>query len=251
MSLPQKYYLEHMCKSTGYRASWLPDRPLKIGDIGKLEDGLFILYSTLEQQQINCVVRESPSELGLDYSDKGSFSIQAKGATGNLLDVTGAAVDGTLMINFAENKGLIFQMTGAKLKVIENLAEVEKSVLAKYKSSDWPKEWVFIAELVVTDNATIIISTSSDNKIELGCSAKVGFTANKLADPQLGLTVVSEQGSSCKILGAKGLTPFYRIRGVYEPFWSKPQFRTRYDPTIDQQKIKIKQLEFNSNELVV
>lgn len=249
MSLPQKYYVEHMAKSTKYRANWLPDRPLKIGDVGKIEDGLFILYTTLEQQQIPCRTRDGISELGLDYSTKGSYSITGSAATGDALTVTqGIPLTGKVSINFTADNGIVFQMTGSKIQIIENLAEIEGDIMRKYDTREWPKEWVFISELVITDNATVIISNSNNNQIELGCTGKMGFANSKLANPELGLTFISETGSSVKIIAATGLTPFYRVRGIYKPFLSKEEFRTRTDPTAEL-KSKPTDLPFDQREL--
>jgi hypothetical protein len=250
MSLPQKYYLEHVFNNTKYRANWLPDKPLRIGDIGKLENGLFTLYTTLEMEQIKCAVRDSVSELAFDYSSKNTVIITPSVDTGNALGLAlNTPVKGKVTINFTESNGVVLQMTGSKIRVIENLAEIEKIILEKFRNKDWPKEWVIISELVITDNATIIISTSSNNQIELGCSAHLSLGNNNLADPKLGLTLISEKGSSTKIFGASGLTPFYQVKGVYKPFLSTPKFRTRgEDPTVNSNKLS--ELKFNPEELL-
>jgi len=250
MTLPQRYYLEHMFENTGYRANWLPDRPLRIGDIGKLEDGLFTLYTTLEQQQIGYSLREGSSELDMDYSSKSSVSIETGVSTGDALSLAlSTPVSGRVTINFTDSNGIVFQMTGAKKNVIENLADVEDAVLNKYTSGEWPKEWVVISEVVMTDHATIIISTSSNNKIELGCEAQIGFSQSKLADPKLNLTLISEKGSSTKIFAANNLTPFYQVKGVYEPFLRKPQFRRRADITDEFDTTEVRELKFDPKEL--
>jgi hypothetical protein len=250
MSLPQKYYLEHMFENTGYRANWLPDRPLRIGDIGKLEDGLFTLYTTLEQQNINCTIRESTSELDLDYSSANSVNIEAGIATGSVLNLAlSVPAEVKIAINFTESNGILFQMTAAKKKVIENLGDIEKEVFHRYMSGTWPKEWVVISEIISTDHATIIISTSSNNRIELGCNAQIGFAKDKLADPNLNLKLISEKGSSTKIFGANNLSPFYQVKGIYEPFLRKPQFRKRSDITDDFELSEFKDLKFDPREL--
>lgn len=249
MSLPQKYYVEHMAKGTKYRASWLPDRPLKIGDVGKIEDGLFILYTTLEHQQIPCRTRQGVSELGLDYSTKGSYSITGSAATGDALTLTqGIPLTGKVSIKFTADNGIVFQMSGSKIQIIENLAEIETDIMHKYTTGEWPKEWVFISELVITDNATVIISNSNNNQIELGCTGKMGLSDIKLANPELGLTFLSETGSSVKILAATGLTPLYRVRGIFKPFLSKEEFRTRGDLTAGL-KLKLTDLPYDAREL--
>jgi hypothetical protein len=249
MALPQKFYLNHIQRNTEYRANWLPDRPLKIGDIGKLEDGLFTLYTTLEQQNIKVRTRQSESSLNLDYTSNNSVNIEIDVATSNTGNSSiNSVINGKVLITFNESNGVVFQMTGIKKEIIENLAEIEPEILEKYRRNEWPKEWVIINELIITDRATIIISTSNNNRIELGCSAPLEFAKNKLADPKINLTLLSERGSSTKIFGMKGLTPLYRVRGIAEPFLRKPEFRSR-GALDDNEEIRLKDLSFDQREL--
>ena len=246
MSLPQKFYLTHMNKHTGYRANWLPDSTLRLGDIGKLEDGLFTLYTTLEQQEINFITRDGPSTLDLDYTSSDSVDITFNADTGNL---TGNTPKGNIVISFNSNNGIVFQMTESKKIVIEDLYKIEEAVLQRYNTKDWPKEWVVISELITTDNATIIISTSSNNKIELECDASIGFAKTRLADPKLNMKLIRETGSSTKILCANVLTPLYQVKGIYTPYFSNPEFRTRYDITEGIESSVFKDLPFDEKEL--
>ncbi|MEO8962387.1 MAG: hypothetical protein ABI325_10920 [Ginsengibacter sp.] len=245
MSLPQKFYLTHINKHTGYRGNWLPDRPLRLGDIGKLEDGLFTLYTTLEQQQIKFLTREGVSTLDFDYSSSDSVDITTNFDTGNLI---GSPAKGNITISFNSNNGIVFQMTESKKAVIEDLNKVEEAVLQRYETKSWPKEWVVISELITTDHATIIISTSSNNKIELECDVPVNFAKIRLADPKLNLNLVRETGSSTKILGANSLTPLYQVKGIYKPYFSNPEFRTRLDVTDEIENTVFEDLLFDEKE---
>jgi len=137
MSFPHRFYMDHMNSHTGYRANWLPDQPLRIGDIGKLEDGLFRVYTTLEQQQLTFTTRESKSALALDYTSSDSAHVDFNLDTGS---TNNALVKGKINISFTKKDGVVFQMTEAKTITIDNLASIEKTVLSRYSSNDWPKE---------------------------------------------------------------------------------------------------------------
>ncbi|MGN6637316.1 MAG: hypothetical protein ACTHJ8_00275, partial [Mucilaginibacter sp.] len=205
----------------------------------------------LEQQQIKYTYREDMSNLALDYSSNSSFNIDTDVSAGGALTQTlGVPASGKLTIDFAGSNGILFQSTGVKKRVIDNLADVEAVVLNRYASKAWPKEWVVISEIVLTDHATIIISTSSNNKIELGCSTQIDLNEIKLADPRLNLKLISEKGSSTKIFGANNLTPFYQVKGIYEPFLRNPQFRKRADITDDMDMSKITDLKFDPREII-
>ena len=80
MALPQKFYLTQIFKNTKYRANWLPDKPLRIGDVGRIQDGVFTLYTTLEQQQIPFRIRVNKTDLKFDFLSNDSVKIEG-GAT--------------------------------------------------------------------------------------------------------------------------------------------------------------------------
>lgn len=237
MTLPQEFYIKYLSGLTQYRVNWLPDRPLKLGDIGKLEDGLFTLYTNLEQQGIKFATEENTSTLDLDYTSSDSasihFEIDASSAiTPNLLP------KGKINIQFSKKNAVVFQMTKGKVQIITDKADLENEVLQRYQYESWPKEWVIVTELVITDEATIIISTSDQNSIEFACDVPGALINIPLADPSLNLKLVSETGSSTKILAANHLTPFYKVMGVKVPFLQRPEFRTREDFTIDTMKFQ-------------
>jgi hypothetical protein len=249
MSLPYDYYLKHVFKNTRYRANWLPNRPLNIGDIGQIRDGLFILRSNLNKEKIKFKIRESSADLDFDYSSKNAVTIETSGSANATGSIPGAELSGKVIINFNKTNGIIFQMHNSKKVVIENFTEIENEILSKYEQKKWSKDWVIVTEIIIADNATIIISTSNTNKIELACDAQFGLGPNKLADPKLKLTLVSEKGSSTKILGSKGIAPLFQISGIYQPFLSKPQFRLRKSSSAVLRPPKLEILKFDPREL--
>lgn len=246
MYTPQKAYLNDIYKHTSFRANWLPDKPIRIGDVGKLENGIFTLYTTLEQQGLHFSSRESTALSSLDYvSNNTAFSSSDISVDGR--QVT-ADIKALISIEFSSGSGIIFQMDKAKKVIIEDLNKIESQVLSKYKDDDWPKEWVVITEIIVAETATIIISTSSSNKLEFQCEAPLanGF---KLANPSLNLKLRRETGSSTKILGANDLSPLFQVHGIVEPFFSNPKFRHRFDPTESVSNAKLKSLAFDFKEI--
>jgi len=245
MTLPQEFYIKYLSGLTQYRVNWLPNHSLRLGDIGKLEDGLFTLYTDLEQQGIKFAKEDNTSSLDLDYTSSDSASINfeidaSTVVTPNILP------KGKINIEFSKKNGVVFQMTKAKVQIIADKADLENAVLQRYQDKSWAKEWVIITELVITDQATIIISTSDNNSIDLACDVPGALLNIPLADPSLNLKLIRETGSSTKILAANQLTPFYKIMGVKVPFLQRPEFRIREDITID--KMEFKQLPFDERE---
>ena len=225
-----QFYLEHMATKTGYRATWEPNRPLTIGAIVKLEKGVFSIQSSLGKEGIPMEVMDDTSKGVVDYSSSGSVNIGVKAA--GQAPLAGSAltnVDAGFSIGFASDKSVLFQADKTKTLQITNLGAIEREVIQRVNDSRWPKDWLIVTQLVQAATATIIISFSSNSKIDLKASANVGTPQLKLTDASLGLSVVNEKGSHFKAIAANGITPLYRVMGYRHPLFGHEQLSTKSD----------------------
>jgi hypothetical protein len=247
MTSPQKFYVQEISRKTNYRANWLPDKPLSIGDIGKLEDGIFTLYTTLEQQGIPLQTRSSDSSLDLDYSSTSTVKLISDDAADTNIPTQAVQAKLKLKIDFQNSKGVVFQMTASKKKIISNLGDIEKIVLDKYRNNEWNLGWVIVTETVQTDSATIIINIASNNTLEFEINGKADVASLNLADVNLGLKLLRETGSSTKIIAKANLTPLYLVKGIRDPLIGKTTFRSpqRTSLRFDQ----LKDLPFDPAEI--
>jgi hypothetical protein len=249
MANPHKFYLSHMNAKTGYRATWDPGRPLQIGQVGKLDgSGIFSVFSTLEKEGIPIEVLSDESSGEMDYTSNESVNISVKlagsaPAAGSVL----TDVEAGFSFEFKSEKAVVFQTSGHKTHQLVNLGEIEKLVLKKFNDGNWEKDWLIVTQLVAADTATIIISNSSNGKLELKAKAGAGTANLKLTDASLGLTVAREQGSTLKYITQNGLTPLYRLMGIRHPLFGKKQLATRSDKEqVDQEKFRLQ--EFDNGE---
>lgn len=195
-----QFYLKHMTKQTGYRATWEPNRPLFVGAVGKLEDGVFTIFSNLEKEGIIPEIMEDESQGFWDYSSSESVDISIKLA--EKAPVAGSVLteaDAGFTLDFKSQDAVVFQADKTLTHQIVNMGVIEKQIIEKYRNGDWPKDWLVINQLIETESATIIISNSSNNQMDLKASANAGTANLKLTDASLGLQVVRERGSSFKI----------------------------------------------------
>lgn len=222
MVSPQKFYVQEISKKTNYRANWLPDKPLNIGDVGKIEDGIFTVYTTLEQQGIPVKVSESPASLNFDYSSSDLVKISKLDG-----DVLSPVEQGKQVcrIEFLRAEGVLFQIKDPVKVVLANLKEIESQILEKYKKSVWDLGWVVVTEIVRTNSATIIINNGNSNILEFELSGNADIGSVNLADTSLDLHLLSETGKSKKIVTQASLTPLYVIKGISDPLFGKTKFR--------------------------
>jgi hypothetical protein len=230
MSNPSQFYLKHInATSSGFRATWDPGLPLKIGDIVKLDSfGAVNVYNSLEKVGIVPEVRTDESTTDLDYSSGSGITITVKGA--GAAPVTGSVLtdaDAGFNLQFTTEKSIVFKIAGYKTHQIINLGEIESFLLAKNKNGDWDKSWLIVTHLIVADTATIIIADKGNASIDLHAKAAVGAAQLKITDASLGLTVARETGSTVNFIAQNGLTPLYKVMGLKSPFFGKTHLDVR------------------------
>ncbi len=211
-----KQYLKEMNGKFLYRATWEPNKPLRIGDIGILEKGVFSHRSTLESENIPMEVRVDENEGSLKYNSEGSVDIKTKLAgKAKMPQSQLGELDAGFSIHFSREKSIVFQLNGAKTHIITNVGAIETEVLSRFMQNKWRKNWVIITELIEGKEGTIIISNSKESSIELKAKANVNPSANiDIADASLDLGVVSKKNIGTEIIGKGGLTPLYRVAGI-------------------------------------
>ena len=229
MISPEAFYLNYMANNTGFRATWDPARPLKMGYIGQLDEaGFFTVYSSLEKEGIPNDTIEDDSTGEMDYTSHDSVNVQIKLA--GSAPVAGSVLsnaDAGVTIEFGSSNGIVFQTTKYKTLQLDNLSTVRKLVLDKYNSGNWDKDWLIITHLVLCDSVTAIISNSSSGKLELKAKAGVAAGDIKLTDASLGLTTARESGSTMKFIAQAGATPLYRVMGIRHPLFGKADLQPK------------------------
>ncbi len=225
---PSKFYLSHMHNKTKYRATWDPTKRFKIGDIGKLEHGVLSIYTSLEKEGIPVERSKGNCGTAMDYTSHSSVTIKTK--LKGTVPATGSAfttADAGFSFDFKGDNSIVFQTSNHQVCQLINLAEIELAVLEKYELGNWDKDWVIVTELIEADNATIIISNSSNGILELKASANIGTGKLTLTDAALGLSVLHEKGSTLKYIAQNEITPLYRVMGLRSAFLSNLSMGTR------------------------
>lgn len=249
MATPYKFYLTHISRNAGYRANWEPNRPLELGMIGKLTNGIFDVFTTLEHEGLKAEILKDVNPGELNYTSNDSVEIETK--LSGKIPAAGSTLtnaDAGFVIDFNSQHAVIFQLQETLTHQIVNMGTLNQEITTRFKNKTWPKEWVIITQLVEAVAATIIVSNSSNNKIELKATANAGIANLKLTDTSLELIVANEKGSSLKLIAKTGVTPLYRVMGVQHPLFGKPQLNVRgMHRTIESDRLKFQ--EFDPREL--
>lgn len=231
MSLAESYSRD-LHRNIRYFGTWLPQAPIKLGEIGYMEDAIFKRVGSLDTHKniefkISDGIARKDDSFSYISNGKitagGSVSVKSEGIIANNLPA-----EGSFTINFSGEESILFQVKGASIYYIDNFLEVKEKIETLYKNGQWEYDWKVITEIVLVDSATILISDSSDALIELKASAGLGVQQLNLADASLGLEILRTEGLNTQLFSEKSLTPLYKISGLKRSwFLGETQFKER------------------------
>jgi hypothetical protein len=228
MKGPQEQYTDELKKKFGYIATWLPGVPLLLGDIGILNDNVFTRIAGLEDFQIPFDIRVDDTADDLDYSSKGSVSVTAK-LSGTIAPQgsTLTNLDAGFIVEFGNENSILFKANQTRTNLIKDTVKIGNEILKLYRAGKWNKHWVVITELVKAESASILISNTSNGKIELKANANINAANLDIADAKFEFGATFYRGIDTKIIAQSGLTPLFKVKGIKTRIFLPPIFRER------------------------
>lgn len=217
-----KQYTQDVYKHLGYRPAWFPDTKMDVGTVGVFEDGFFRRLTTLKDLGIDFGVVEDPPDGEYDYASSNGVKVSFK-AAGELNDQFKilAAADAGALVKFNRQGACLIQLRQVGTRYIANQPALYRKLLKAVQDTDedrqWQREWVAITEVKTAGTATILISGSGDERVEIKAGGTVA--PNNLVDASAGLTFASTHDVATRILARSGLTPLYRGVRVKQSFW--------------------------------
>ncbi len=216
-----KTYLQQLKNKFGYRATWEPNLPLKVGYVGKLHKGAFQRYTSLEEEGIPITIDSSSGDGTMSYSSEGGVSIMAKGAADVKPPQAAALGDAEagFIVSFSSENAVVFKANNTTIHSIGNLKDVEKAVIEKANQRDWDPNYVIVTQVIEADSATVIISNAKDAKMEIKANGDLSAGDLDIANADAGLEVVAKRKIATEIIGRSGLQPLYKVMGIKKKFF--------------------------------
>jgi len=216
MKSAQKQYTDEIRnRFGGYYATWTPDVPLKLGDVGILEKNVFTRMDNLNNLGLPFEIIKDHTKAPLEYSSKNSVKLTNKIAgdvapQGSTFKISDAGI----IVEFLREKAVLFKLNNVTSSCIDKRFALDGEILKKYNNNQWKKEWVVITELKEAESGTIIISNSKDTKIELKANANIGITDLDIAGASFNFSVQNPKNMDMQIIAQEGLTPLFRLMGI-------------------------------------
>jgi hypothetical protein len=230
MANPAELYVNGVRKKMQlYYAAWLPNEVLCLGDVGTLEKGTFFRHKTsLDILGIKFSIREDPSPTPFDMqSEKGVQLANKLAGEVNLKAPSIPQAKAGVAIDFSAKGAFVIRAPLTYEPVIEDIATLETQILDLYKKGRWNKEWVVMAKLVSAPSATILISRSSEGKIELSAEAQLAAgTGVQLGEANLKLNVSFVSGDIINMKDAQNVTPFFQLIGLKRRWFQEDKVKS-------------------------
>lgn len=214
-SIQKQYTKEIRKRFGGYYATWTPDVPLKLGDIGLLNDNVFKRIDNLENLGIPFSIHRDNTKSSLEHASQGSVSQTFKLAgqaapQGSMLK----DADAGIIVDFLRERSVLFKINNVTSSSIDGIIGLGERILEMYHQKKWNKEWVLITELKEAESGTVLISNSSNGRIELKANVDVGAQVLDIADASLNLSVQRSKNMDVKIIANENLTPLFQLTAI-------------------------------------
>jgi hypothetical protein len=208
MATPQQVYVNGIKKQlNNYYGAWLPSTRFELGDVGLVKDNLFNKVTSLENLGISFKESRASDSTKIEYVSESGVSrvIKAAGQLNpNLPNIPeGQAGIG---IEFSKEGAFIIQAEESYEPFIEDLVKLEKDISQVYQEGNWKSRWV-------------VISNTSQSKIELSAEGDVALQGISLGNTQAKFAVRAETGNVLKFIDAENITPFFKLLQIAARPW--------------------------------
>jgi hypothetical protein len=244
MAEPSKLYINGIRKKLQYYyAAWLPSVKFTLGDIGVLENKTFFNNKTkLTDIGINFKIKndKDPAPINIQ-SEKGVEIVSKIAGEVNAKAPNIPQGKAGIAINFSAKGAFVVKAPETYQPSIENVLSLEKQILDLWEKDVWKEDWVVIARLVTAPSASIFISKSSGQSIELTADAQViPGTSVQFLDPSVKFNISFTSGDMFEMNDAKNVTPFFQLVGLKTIAFRKPKANLKYKMEPEQSEMNDK-----------
>jgi hypothetical protein len=219
-----KQYASTIFKQINYRATWLPDAPLALGDVGTVDDGVFNKRTSLESLGISFdkAPDEPSDQFNFDSAGVRSVVAKAAGEVSKVFEFVGDAKAG-FRVEFESENAVVIRTKGARIHRVADIRALDDKLITVATRWDangnpidsrWNRDWVVVTEVVDTDAGTVLCSTGSQSSLEVEVEGQLA--PHNLIDVGGSFATKLARSVGIQVIASSGITPLYRARRVRE-----------------------------------
>ena len=209
MSTIMQNYLQQVQKNLGYRATWEPHRPMKVGTYGKIHQGIFSAYGHIDDLNIVHSVDKLKTSNQLTYKseEKGSYTLKAKGEINPLFQKISTDEAGLLII-FKKDNSIVFKIQDITYFTLENKAEIAEKLHNLSLVNKWDASYLMITETLQSEKTSILLSKKKNSEVEIKYENDENIG---IIDIDLFGEIIRSKGMSLQFTTNSDSTPLFKL----------------------------------------
>jgi hypothetical protein len=209
MSTIMQNYLQQVQKNLGYRATWEPHRPMKVGTYGKIHQGIFSAYGHIDDLNITHTVDKLKTSNQLTYKseEKGSYTLKAKGEINPLFQKISTDEAGLLII-FKKDNSIVFKIQDITYFTLQNKAEIAEKLHKLSLVNQWDASYLMITETLQSEKTSILLSKKKNSEVEIKYE-NGGNTG--IIDIDFFGEIIRSKGMSLQFTTTSDSTPLFKL----------------------------------------
>lgn len=235
MSIASIYCNEIRSSFRKYFGNWEPTELMKLGDIGVIENNMFIHIGNLSSMGItNLVVEEQVGVGNKTFSSKDSVSVTfSSKATSEQLNTKAG-----LKIAFSKGDSLFFNAVDCSVQRFADKIDLGNKILDLYKiRKNWKRNWVVVTDLIISKNTTIAVSESANSSVSLEAKSDLIEQVDML-DAELSLAIVNNNQVGYCVESKRDIIPLIGVCAIKDTWFEPASFNTltkkQYLPSLRQ-----------------
>lgn len=206
-------------KFNNYYAAWLPTERFTLGDVGILKRDLFTRVTNLKALGISFQTDSKPEPSPIDFVSESGVSLAFKAAGETRSDLPSIpTAEAGVGIEFGQEGAFLIKAPESFVSWIKDIATLQEQVRQAYLNGSWHPKWAAIVRLVTAPHATILLSQSSQSKIEFAAEGQVASGPVDLGEAHVNFTVKSQKGDILRIMGAKNVSLLFQLVRIESSF---------------------------------
>jgi len=214
MSTIMQNYLQQVQKNLGYRATWEPHRPMKVGTYGKIHQGIFSAYGHIDDLNITHTVDKLKTSNQLTYKseEKGSYTLKAKGEINPLFQNISTDEAGLLII-FKKDNSIVFKIQDITYFTLENKVEIAEKLHKLSLVNKWDASYLMITETLQSEKTSILLSKKKNSEVEIKYEndGNIG-----IIDIDFFGEIIRSKGMSLQFTTSSDSTPLFKLSRLKE-----------------------------------
>ena len=226
MSLAKKYQRK-IYKHYKMLSVWPVGIPLQLGDVIQKVRGVYRRISHISEidNSITFSERVDSTSDGEVFNDNGGVIISTKLKGDAAIPNTSIGInDVGALVEFESKNSVYLKANKIRYVSIEDQIRLGNQVVELYTNGGWEKDWFVVTELAKAESGTIILSSSTNARIEIKAKAEGTINEVDLANAELELSAGFNRGIGAQTIAKMGLTPLFRISGLKLPWFADPAF---------------------------